>query len=137
MVIVVGVGLWVLLWPWSYLSSPRWEVTIVDKEGKPCAHVNVRLVYQNYSAEDASHEMTLQTAESGQVVFPSTNGKANLMARAFHTALAARDGIHASFGRHASVFAFGDGFEADVVTNGYVVDWRGSPELMQSRIVVR
>jgi hypothetical protein len=137
--IIVCVELGVLLWPFSYLSSPRWEVLVVDKEGKPRVGANVRLEYTNYSAENASHELTLQTDENGRVEFPDTQGRANLMARAFHTALAARKGIHASFGRHASVFVFGhDGeYEGSAVENGYDVNWQGSPRSMRSRIVVR
>src|ERR1700756_848408 len=34
-------------------------------------------------------------------------------------------GVHASFGRHAYVFAFIGDYEGEVVTNTYVADWQG------------
>jgi len=97
-----------LFWPFSYLASPQWEVFVVDGAGRPRQGVNVRLVYVNYSAESDSHEMTLQTNDSGRVLFLANRSRTNLMQLAVETASAATRGVHASFGRHAHVFAFGD-----------------------------
>ena len=50
----------------------------------------------------------------------------------------AREGAHASFGRHASVFAFGqglEGFDYSSLTHN-AVDWTGNPDHMISWIVV-
>jgi hypothetical protein len=49
----------------------------------------------------------------------------------------ASQGVHAGFGRHAYVWAFGRGMEGHAVVNGYVEDWTGSPEHMESKIVVK
>ena len=55
----------IFLWPVSYLASPRWDVQVVDENGKPRTRANVRLVYQNYSVEGNSHEITLQADDHG------------------------------------------------------------------------
>jgi len=122
-------------WPTNYLACPRWEVWVVDDNGEPLRHVNVRLVYQNYSAEGTSHELTLAADEKGHVLFPKQYEKACIFQRLFYTASSAMAGVHASFGRHAYVFAFGGGYEGSAVTGDYVADWRGSPDSMTSKIV--
>jgi hypothetical protein len=137
LVVLASVLLIVSLFPMRYLASPRWNVWVVTDDGRPLAGINVRLVYQNYSTEGQSHEVTLRTDENGRVTFPAQYERAVLVQRLFYTASSAGAGIHASFGRHAYVFAFGDGFQGDAVTGKYVTDWRGTPESMQSRIVVR
>jgi len=128
-VLVIG------LWPTSYLASPRWEVFVVSDNGEPLRQANVRLVYQNYSAEGTSHELTLRADENGHVLFPQQYAKASIFQRLFYTASSARAGAHASLGRHAYVFAFGDGYEGEAVIANYVADWRGSPNTMTSKIV--
>jgi hypothetical protein len=124
-------------WPTRYLASPRWEVWVVTDEGQPIPQINARLVYQNYSAEDKSHESTLMTDENGHVLFPQHYEKACIFQRVLYTLLSARAGVHASFGRHAYVFVFGGGYEGSAVTGEYVADWRGSPDSMQSRIIAK
>jgi hypothetical protein len=124
-------------WPMGYLASPRWEVWVVSADGRPISQTNVRLVYKNYSAESESHEVTLRTDESGHVLFPQYYEKASIFQRVFHTMSSAMAGVHASFGRHAYVFAFGGGYEGSAVTGKYVTDWRGDPDTMQSRIVAK
>ncbi len=118
-----------------YLASPRWDVWVVTDDGKPLTGVNVRLVYQNYSTEGRSHEITLKTGEDGRVLFPAQYGRASLFQRAVYTVSSAGAGVHASFGRQAYVFVFGEGYEGSAVTGKYVTDWRGSSESMESRIV--
>jgi hypothetical protein len=118
-----------------YLASPRWDVWVVTNDGKPLAVINVRLVYQNYSSEGQSHEVTLKTDENGRVLFPAQYGSASLLQRLVYTVCSDGAGVHASFGRHAYVFVFGDGYEGNAVTGKYVADWRGTPESMESRIV--
>jgi hypothetical protein len=123
--------------PTPYLASPRWEVWVVAEDSKPLPGINVRLVYENYSAENQSHEITMKTDESGHVLFPPEFQSASLFRRVFHTASSARAGVHASFGRHAYVFAFGGGYDGDVVSGNYITDWHGSPGTMESRIVAK
>jgi len=43
--------------------------------------------------------------------------------------------VHASFGRHSYVFTFGEGLEGSPVRDGYVEDWTGLPEHVESRVV--
>lgn len=125
----------VAAWPTSYLASPRWEVWVVKDDGQPIPQINVRLVYQNYSVEGASHEVTLKTDENGHVLFPQHYETACALQRALYTMSSAMAGAHASFGRHAYVFAFGGGYEGSAVVGNYVADWRGNPDSMQSKIV--
>jgi hypothetical protein len=127
----------IFLWPVSYLASPRWDVQVVDENGKPRTGANVRLVYQNYSVEGNSHEITLQADDHGQVSFPPQYLRATLIQRMLFAASSATAGVHASFGRHAHVFAFGDSYEGEAVQDNYVVDWRGGPESMNSKIVAK
>ena len=123
--------------PIRYLAAPQWDVWVKDEAGKPLAGLNVRLDYENYSAESDSHEITLVTDQSGRVTFPSQYGKASLIQRAFYTSASAVGGAHASFGNHAFVFVFGNGFEGDAVTGTHITDWAGSPNEMASSIVAR
>jgi hypothetical protein len=123
------------LFPMTYLASPRWDVRVVTSDGNPIAGINVRLEYQNYSAEGQSHELTLKSDENGRVLFPAQYGSASLFQRLVSTVSSAGAGVHASFGRHAYVFVFGDGYQGSAVTGKYVTDWSGTPESMESRIV--
>jgi hypothetical protein len=95
----------------------------------------VRLSYQDYSAENASHEVTLRTDATGHAIFERRTEKASLFQRIFYTATSAMAFVHASFGRHAHVFAFGHGYEGEALMGKYLVDWTGTPNVMQSRII--
>jgi hypothetical protein len=139
LVFVIGVAGLLLIGCWSvrYLASPRWEVWVTDESGNPLADINVRLSYQNYSAEAQSHEITQRTDQSGHAVFQPQFEKASLWQRLYYTGSAATAFVHASFGRHAYVFAFGDGYEGSALNGEYVTDWTGKPDTMQSRIVAK
>lgn len=89
------------IWPVRYLASPRWEVWVVAENGEPLSGMSVRLVYENYSAEKQGHELTLLTDAAGHALFPPQYQRACLFRGIFYTALEARAGVHASFGRHA------------------------------------
>ena len=123
------------VWPITSPATPHWEVWVVDENGHALQGMTVRLVWENYSAESESHEQDLRTDENGYVVFPARTFKASALRRLFGTIRAARAGVHASFGPHAYVFAFGRGLEGDAVAHGYITDWTGKPDEMQSRIV--
>jgi hypothetical protein len=134
---VMGVLLVAGLIPTSYMASPRWDVSVVGEDGKPLSGVAVQLVYQNYSAEDQDHEITLTTDENGHVLFPEQSQKSSFARRVFYTLSSARAGVHASFGKHAYVFAFDDkGHEGSAINGKYVTDWQGFPSSMKSRIVL-
>jgi hypothetical protein len=135
--VVVGVLLIAGLLPKPYMASPRWEVWVVTENNEPLPGINVRLVYKNYSAEDQSHEITMTTDENGHVLFPPQHESASLFRRVFCTLSSATAGVHASFGRHAYVFAFGNGYEGTAISGKYVTDWRGFPASMESTIVAK
>jgi hypothetical protein len=133
--VIFGVLCVVGLWPTTYLASPQWKVLVVANNGQPLQSINVRLVYQNYSAEGQSHEITMQTDESGRVLFPPQYQKSTLFQRGFYTISSAIALAHASFGRHAYVFAFGRGYEGSALSGRFIADWRGNPDSMESKIV--
>jgi hypothetical protein len=135
--LVAAVLIVVGAWPVRYLASPRWEVWVVNDEDHPISKVNVRLVYQNYSAEGQSHEVTFETDKNGRVLFPQHYESACVFQRVLYTLFSASAGVHASFGRHAYVYAFGGGYEGSALEGKYLVDWRGSPDSMESRIVAK
>jgi hypothetical protein len=100
--------------------------------------MTVRLVYQDYSAEDRSHEAEATTDAHGHVAFPARTLTASLGTRVAQILSSATEGAHASFGLHASVFAFGngvEGFDYNELTHN-AVDWTGSTGHMTSRMVV-
>jgi hypothetical protein len=124
-------------WPITYLASPRWDVWVVTEDGHPIPDINVALHYVNYSAEGESHSAVLWTDGNGHVLFPQQYAKASIYRRVFYTISSAQAGVHASFGRHASVFAYGNGYEGFPVNGQYVEDWRGSPDSMQSKVIAK
>jgi hypothetical protein len=116
-------------------ATPLWEVWVVDANGRALSGMTVRLSWQNYSAETSDHQEDQQTDEKGYVVFPARKFRASINERLLGTIRAADGGVHASFGPHAFVFAFGKGLQGPAVTGEYVADWTGKPNRMQSRIV--
>ena len=129
--IIVAAG-----WPVTSLETPRWEVWVVDENGKPLEGMTVRLCYQNYSAEAVGHEQDLYTDATGHVVFPARTITVSLFNRAIGVVRAAQQGVHASFGPHAYVFVFGRGREAFVTSSGVVPHWTGKSAEMESRFIV-
>ena len=79
----------------------------------------------------------LRTDESGHVLFQAQYGRVCFLQRLYYTVSSAEAGVHASFGQHAFVFAFGGGYEEYALAGRYLIDWRGTPVSMQSRIVVK
>jgi hypothetical protein len=118
-------------------ATPRWEVWVVDEKGHPLQGMTVRLSWANYSVETTDHQEDLQTDENGYAVFPARAFTAPVKDRFLGTIRSAGGGVHASFGPHAFVFAFGRGLEGDSVTGRYITDWRGKPDRMQSRIIAK
>jgi hypothetical protein len=111
-----------------------WQVWVVDSSGSPVECITVRLVYRNYSAEAADHEENQSTDKQGYAAFPARWSSASAARRCMFTVLSARAGVHASFGRHAHVFAFGQGKEGYAASGQYVADWSGSPAHLKARI---
>ncbi len=126
-----------LAWPTTTAQCPMWEVWVVNESGQPLEGMIVRLTYQNYSAESDSHSEDLRTDTRGYVVFKPRSLSVPRVQRIFATAKSAMAGVHASFGPHAWVWAFGDGLEGIAVSDGRVTDWHGAPPRMASRIVAK
>jgi hypothetical protein len=130
-------GLLIGLIPMRYLAAPQWDVWVKNEAGSPLPGLDVRLSYENYSAESESHEITLVTDQAGHVAFQPQFRTASLLQRAFYTAWSSLAGVHASFGNHAFVFVFGGDYEGDALTGHYVTDWTGLPPRMTSTIVAK
>jgi hypothetical protein len=122
--------------PIQTLEAPLWKVSVVDESNKPVSGITVRESYKNYSAEFEGGEQDLVTDAQGNVVFPTKKVRIPLLKRALVNISSATAGVHASFGSHAHVFAFGNGVEGDAVKNGFVEDWTGAPAANDSVIVV-
>lgn len=133
--IVIGTLLIISLIPMRYLASPRWEAWIVTKNSEALPGMRVALEFRNWSAEDHSHIVELTTDENGHVLFSPNYERASFVQEVYYTLLSAKAGVHASFGRHASLFAYGRGYQGWPVSGEYVTDWRGYPASMKSRIV--
>src|SRR5208283_4378641 len=125
----------IFFWPIPYTAAPSWEVWVVDEAGKSIEGMKVRLSYQNYSAESKGHELDATTDSEGRVHFPPQKATASVARYVVYSAWSATTGVHASFGRHAYVFAFGQGRDGSATTGDVITDWTGSPEDMKSRIV--
>jgi hypothetical protein len=135
--ITVAVAVCVAFIPVKSLNCPAWDVWVTDQSGQPVSDVTVRLTCRNYSAERESHEIDAITDAQGHVAFSARTLSASLWHRAVATLSSATAGTHASFGPHASVFAFGNGLEGFAIDKrNFVVDWTGKPGHMESRIVV-
>jgi hypothetical protein len=110
----------------------------VDENGQPVQGALVRLDWQNYSAETTEHEESLYTDQNGYALFPVRTSRASILRRIVGMILSASGGVHASFGPHAYVTAFGQGgLTGPAVSGKYVTDWTGAPSQMQSRIVLK
>ncbi len=122
--------------PIPYLAVPDWIVRVVDALGKPVPGITVRLEYINYSVESSSHEEDQVTDQSGFVHFQSRRGWAPTIQRIYYTSASAMALAHASFGPNDYVFAFGKGFEGNVVEDGLLYSWNGGPGKLKSNIIV-
>ena len=137
LLIIAAVAVLAPFIPVRSLNCPAWDVWVTDQSGQAVSGVTVRLTCRNYSAERDTHEMDATTDAQGQVAFSARTISASLGRRAFAILSSAMAGTHASFGPHASVFAFGEGLEGFAIDKqGVVEDWTGKPSHMESRIVV-
>jgi hypothetical protein len=94
------------------MTAPQWEVLVVDGNGKSVEGMTVRESWQNYSIETEGYEKDLVTDANGKVSFPAQSIRASILRRTLGTLRSAvTTGVHASFGPHAHVFAFGHGLE--------------------------
>jgi hypothetical protein len=132
--IVIGVVIVLLIIPFQVVHAPEWEVLVVDSFGKPVSGVTVRESYKDYSSSQSGGEQDLITNENGKVIFPKKIESISGFGRLGGVASSLAEGVHASFGRHAFVFAFGK-CEGDSVKNGYVEDWTGYPSHNSSTII--
>jgi hypothetical protein len=124
--------------PVRSLNCPAWDVWVTDQSGHSVSGVTVRLTYRNCSAESKSHEADAVTDLQGHVAYSAQTLSASLGRRIVAMLSSAMAGVHASFGPHASVFAFGKGLQGFAIDEqrNVVLDWTGKPDRMESRIVV-
>jgi len=123
------------LYPVSYSVCPTWNVTVLDESGKPVAGMIVRRSCNDYSAGIHSEE-DRETDQHGRASFDARRVRVPRLIRWAGNAFnVVTQGVHASFGRHSYVFAFGGGLEGSPIRDGYVEAWQGSPKHMESRIV--
>jgi hypothetical protein len=136
--IVVGAGLAAVVAlsiPLPYQACPSWDVLVVDTSGNPVPGMTVRLSYQDYSIERASHEEDRTTDAQGSASFPGRISRHAYASRAAGAVLSGlNQGVHASFGRHAYVMAFGRGLRG---SDDAVTDWTGEPNHMSSKITAK
>lgn len=109
--IAAAVFVIVLLIPIPYLASPDWTVRVTDEAGHPLAGILVRLSYENYSVENTSHEVDVNTDANGLATFSAKKNSASLLSRCYYTVHSAMALAHASFGPSAYVLVFGNGRE--------------------------
>jgi hypothetical protein len=126
-----------LAWPTTSAQSPFWEVWVVNEANQPIEGMTVTLTYQNYSAESEEHSEQKKTDALGYVAFSPRSLKVSRLRRILTTVQSARAGVHASFGPHAWVMAYGNGLDGIAVSNGYVTDWKGAPGRLASRVVAK
>ena len=130
------------IYPASYQLCPSWDVLVVRPSGVslagPVQDIRVRRSCTDYSVDGSGYEDDAITDDRGRAAFKELRTRESSIHRWFgNVSQAAMGGVHASFGRHASVFAFGDGMQGDAVSpDRNIEDWTGSPEHMTSRIVV-
>jgi hypothetical protein len=124
--------------PVSSLAAPEWDVTVIDERGRPVEGMTVRETWQNYSVEMEGHEADRQTDANGQAAFPALKSRYSVLRQVAGTvSTLIHFNVHASYGPHANVFAFGKGFEGSATIGDYVADWTGRPSIMRSRIIAR
>jgi hypothetical protein len=123
--------------PFPTLATPAWRVWVTGPDGKPAQRALVRLSWQNYSAEDRSHEEAKSTDETGFVEFSPHKTWASVAQRVFFTLKSATALAHASFGPNAYVSAMKDNWQADDVKHGVEYFWTGKPAVVESRLKPR
>ena len=126
------------IYPVSYSLCPDWKVTVVDASGAPVPGMTVRRSCNDYSSASSGLEDDAITDEGGKAAFARRRVRSPVFLRwEGNVVSVVSQGVHASFGRHSYVFAFGRGLEGSPVVDGYVEDWTGWSEHMESRIVAK
>ena len=117
-------------WPIPALVAPQWSIHVVSRTGEPLKDIVVRESYKDYSAELEGHQEDQRPDDRGNVVFSRKVISASLFKRLFVMTLSATGGVHASYGPDCFVFAFGENLQSSTL------DWKGSPQYLESTIVV-
>src|SRR5579864_664302 len=94
------------------MVAPSWTVQVVDQGGRPIQGITVREESQEYSIENREDETDKVTGNDGTVRFPARYFYVSVLQRVMGAGTSvAKTGVHASFGSHTYVFAFGKGLE--------------------------
>jgi hypothetical protein len=106
LIVIAGVGILVgALYTTPEQVCPSWSISVVEPAGTPVARTTVRRTCQDYSVAGSALETDASTDNLGRAVFPEVIIRAHSMFKwstdAFN--LISR-GVHAAYGRHASVF---------------------------------
>lgn len=108
----------------------------MDENQAPLSGAIVEVTYRNYSTESRQHEIRLTADHNGHVVFEAQRGWACVAQRILYTLKGLPAGPRGG-GRHASAEAFGPGDLSGVASGkASLLDWHGSPDSLQSKIVV-
>src|SRR5690242_16048812 len=109
LVLLIGIG---GLYPVSYTGCPAWSILVVDASGRPMPGITVRRSCMDYSTEKIEHEDNATTDDLGKVLFAKIQLRSALFQRWVGNLMnVAMQGVHASFGLHGWVAAFGQGMQ--------------------------
>ena len=127
----------ILLVPYRGIVAPDWTVTVVDEAGRPLPEMTVREEFKDYSHMGEGGEVDAVTDAGGQAHFPLRREWKTFGGWLAHGLISLPGFVHNSYGVRTYVFAFGNGLEGSWVEHGVIADWTGSPNVMQSTIVVK
>src|SRR5690349_6619059 len=107
-VALVALILTALLWPTESIVVPRWDLKVVDEQGRPVPNASVNCSWRDYSVESEDHEERTHTDAGGEVSFPERRIRASRLRRILGPALnAVTGGVHASFGPSGQLVVYG------------------------------
>lgn len=98
-----------LLYPVKSTVCPLWKIQVVDEAGSPLKNTFVTQHWKDYSVQSMGEEQGEYTDENGYVSFPERTIRVSRLFRTLGVILNSLSlGVHASYGAHAYILAFGD-----------------------------
>jgi hypothetical protein len=125
-----------LLYPFSVMVAPEWNVKVVDENGKPLAGAYVS-EFASHGTLDFEHNEAMCTSMNGEAQFVRHTIRASVLTRV--SRFVSKFNIHGGLGPHVAVgvdaLGYGDMTPTPMADfNGLV--WSGSPSRMNSRVVL-